>query len=332
MAGEDSKEPLSDSSDECSDQEPTWIYYRDRPEWSDVVPVELNEGPFPVVSIAYSERFKDIFNYFRAIVLKNEISERAFELTSDALELNPANYTVWQYRRTVLKGLEKSIQKELTFVRRIIEDHPKNYQVWHHRRVLVEWSGDPSSELRLTEIVLAQDAKNYHAWQHRQWVLDTFKLFDHELEFVERLLEDDIRNNSAWNQRYFVVKQTSGFSEDIISRELTFSVNSIKKVCNNESAWNYLRGILAHYPSGLNGHPVVEELCQFLDDNKSESPYYFAFLVDRMEELMQSDASKRQVLLPKADEILQVLATKVDPIRREYWLFLSRYLNSQFAN
>jgi protein farnesyltransferase/geranylgeranyltransferase type-1 subunit alpha len=117
---EKSKESLTDSSDEGSDQEPSYIFYRDRQEWSDVVPVELHEGPFPVVAIAYSDRcdyiyffcllfisiysifvsfpVKDIFNYFRAIVLKNEISERAFQLTSDALELNPANYTVWQYR------------------------------------------------------------------------------------------------------------------------------------------------------------------------------------------------------------------------------------------
>lgn len=112
----------------------------------------------------------------------------------------------------------------------------------HHRRVLVEWLGDPSHELRLTEIVLAQDAKNYHAWQHRQWVLDTFKLFDQEMVFVERLLEEDLRNNSAWNQRYFVVSKTTGFTEEVINRELKFATDSLKKVCGNESAWNYLRG------------------------------------------------------------------------------------------
>lgn len=45
----------------------------------------------------------------------------------------------------------------------------------HHRRVIVEWLGDASKELRLTEIIFSQDAKNYHAWEHRQWVLRTFK-------------------------------------------------------------------------------------------------------------------------------------------------------------
>ena len=112
----------------------------------------------------------------------------------------------------------------------------------HHRRVLVEWLGDPSKELRLTEIILAQDAKNYHAWQHRQWVLDTYKLFEQELGFVDKLLHEDIRNNSAWNQRYYVVKQTTGFTEEVINREIKYCVDSLDKVCNNESAWNYLRG------------------------------------------------------------------------------------------
>ncbi len=61
--------------------------------------------------------------------------------------------------------------------------------------------------------------------------------------------------------------------------------------------------ILTHYPTGLNGHPIVEELCQFLEDNQSKAPFYLAFLVDRMEEMMQSDASTSQTLLSKADQV-----------------------------
>lgn len=43
----------ADSSDE--DQE-NWVFYRDREEWRDVVPVEQDDGPFPVVAIAYTEK------------------------------------------------------------------------------------------------------------------------------------------------------------------------------------------------------------------------------------------------------------------------------------
>ena len=51
-------------------------------------------------------------------------------------------------------------------------------------------------------------------------MLSEFGLWEGELEYISRLITDDVRNNSAWNQRYFVITNTTGFTDDVIAREI----------------------------------------------------------------------------------------------------------------
>lgn len=117
------------NSDEDNDERSSYIPYSQRPEWSDVQPIEQDDGPHPVVKIAYSNDFREIFNYVRACMKSQEISERALKLTYDAVRKNPANYTLWCYRRQVLDGLRSDLTAELKFIGEMIRENPKNYQV-----------------------------------------------------------------------------------------------------------------------------------------------------------------------------------------------------------
>ena len=42
-----------------------WLPYSQREDWKDVTPLQQLEGPSPVVQIAYTDRFRDVYDYFR---------------------------------------------------------------------------------------------------------------------------------------------------------------------------------------------------------------------------------------------------------------------------
>ncbi len=48
-----------------------------------------------VVALSYHVADVDVMDYLRAVMRSNELSVRSLNLTTDAILLNPSNYTVW---------------------------------------------------------------------------------------------------------------------------------------------------------------------------------------------------------------------------------------------
>lgn len=240
------------------------LFFRERPEWADVVPVPQDDGPNLVVPIAYSADFRDAMDYFRAVLAAQERSPRALQLTQAVIHLNAANYTVWHYRRVLLTDLKADLDLELDFVDELVEDNSKNYQLWYHRRWIAAQlrANGPRRELAFVEEVLAEDAKNYHAWSHRQWVLRELGGWPDELAFCDRLIEEDVCNNCAWNQRFFVL--TAGPAAERLpatrAAEIRYAANAVRRAPANESAWRYLRGLFQGDAGGMVNNDVLVQL------------------------------------------------------------------------
>ncbi|XP_077212019.1 farnesyltransferase A [Tasmannia lanceolata] len=315
-----------------------------RPEWSDVKPIPQNDGPNPVVLISYKDDFRETMDYFRAVYLSDEKSPRSLGLTSEAIEMNPGNYTVWHFRRLVLEALNADLHAEMDFVSHIAESNSKNYQIWHHRRWVAEKLGTEamSMELQFTKKILALDAKNYHVWSHRQWVLQALGGWEDELDYCQQLLEDDVYNNSAWNQRYFVITQSPilGGLEAMRESEIRYTSEAIITRPDNESPWRYLRGLYKGDTKLLVSDPQVSTLCMEVLKSNPNCVFALGLLLDLLcygfqpcrefrsvvEALGDLDSSTSDVKL--ANTVCSILES-VDSMRSNYWAWRKSNLPSQ---
>lgn len=153
--------------------------------------------------------------------------------------------------------------------------------------------------------------------------VNNFRLYDKEIEFVDNLINEDVRNNSAWNQRYFIVNSHHGWSDFNVQKEICYAIGKIKFVKNNESAWNYLRGVLLHDKRGLNGNMVVAAFCEELYKSKCHSPYLLAFIIDICGEAIKKNETNCMHNASRAIDICQLLAEKYDKTRCKYWHYIS---------
>jgi len=253
---------------------------------------------------------------FRAIMEKNEISDRAFLLTEEMIRYNPANYTAWYFRRICLFELKKPFLSELEFVRDWTERSSKNYQVWYHRRWVVDNIGQDCDEKAMMDDAIEEDAKNYNAWGYRQWLIKRFDLWDGEFDFVKKLILEDCRNNSAWNHRRFLVERHPLNLETIIN-EIEFSIHWIQQADDNEVTWRYLfsflRGSSANVKEEVDViEQAISKVLQLVKTVLVHNPD------NRFALEAKYDILSRQFSWDSASEVLNDLK-RSDPVRQRFW-------------
>ncbi|KTW27983.1 hypothetical protein T552_01846 [Pneumocystis carinii B80] len=277
-------------------------------------PVSQDEGINPIAPIAYPLYYSEAMAYLKAVMIKDEMSERAMRLTAYIINMNPAHYTIWAYRMKVLINLKKDLFQELLWVEQLSKLHPKSYQLWHYRQFLMDMYGDPSMELNFLAEVLQKDSKNYHVWSYRQWLTERFNLWDVELPYIDLFLKQDIRNNSAWNYRFYIVFRDHHYvSDDTMKKEIEYCKDAIAFSPQNSSPWLYLRGIFEKYNQNLS---FLEPFClQYAslnpDENQQMSSEALEFLADIY--------SLNNTSIKDAKKALQLLIDKYDTIRKKYW-------------
>lgn len=259
--------------------------------------------PAPLIPISIPPD-RETMDYYRALILSGEMSQRALTLSAAVVELNAAHYTAWQWRRDLLVSLAAPLKGELEFVTDATRAHPKNYQVWYHRRWVVAALGAAGEELAFTAEMLAQDAKNYHAWAHRQWALKTYALWDEEAQFIDAELAKDVRNNSAWNQRRFLVAHSPPADHSPL-KELSWALPLLQRAPNNESAW--------HYVGALEGGAVRAELEAFCRARRPQWPTC-APLVATLVDLAEERGNKGE-----AASLCAILRDGLDDVHQKFW-------------
>ena len=337
------------------DRKGSTTFYSTSPIWSDITPIPLQDtannpseqdAAPALATIAYSPRYAEAMSYLRAVMAKNEHSTRVLSLTADIISMNPAHYTVWLYRSRTLRSLGDAagsgpagylarVADELAWLNDgICARNLKNYQVWHHRQTLVNALAEPpSGEIEFLTGILALDAKNYHVWTYRQWLCMRFPAMLEsrlERESVERMIEEDVMNNSAWSHRYFLcfgaedLKSNSEgggiiVDEEVVDREVEFTKGKIELAPQNASPWNYLKGVLKR---GGRGIESMQEFCEgFVGSDLLGDGVKSSHAMDWLAEIYQKQGERK-----RAEECLDALSAKWDPIRANYWEYRKKQM------
>ncbi|KAK6459189.1 geranylgeranyltransferase type I alpha subunit [Scheffersomyces xylosifermentans] len=305
--------------------------------FDDVETVKINEETPQLCQILYDDEYKHTIGILLGLLQIREYSERALYLTEKALELLASHYTIWIYRYDILVHLNKDLFEELDWCEQVALENEKNYQIWNYRQLIItrilattdessKKKFDPHREFPILQSMLESDPKNHHVWSYRMWLVKKFNLFkdDRENEFVNKCISADLWNNSAWSHRFFLkFSQEKDIPEETFATEKVYVQDYIIESPQNPSTWNYLTGIYKKYNKSI---VDLEDFClKFVDIEKIDDPNYVksSFAIELLAKIFVKQQKNEASI-----QLYDILGSKYDPIRSNYWDYEKKKLIS----
>ncbi|CDO94881.1 unnamed protein product [Kluyveromyces dobzhanskii CBS 2104] len=300
----------------------------DQYDYSDVQRVSVGSGlENELCAIMYTDEYKELISIFVGLLQQNEVSERAFAVTTAVIENAAALYTAWNYRFEIGTALfqdQDRWEKELDWLDEFTLNNPKNYQIWSYRQAVISQQQKPQfvRDLPILDLMIEDDTKNYHVWSYRKWSVQFFKDWSHELDFVNKYIDRDVYNNSAWTHRAFYLQNIDPTEhESIFDAEISYCFEKISMAPQNVSPWNYLRFIYGSFKNNEFDARLVEFASSFIGtvlevgtDSNSVAPHVrSSFALELLADIYAKRDSN------KAKIAYQALADTWDPIRKHYW-------------
>ncbi|KAL2862881.1 Rab geranylgeranyltransferase BET4 [Aspergillus lucknowensis] len=191
------------------------------------------------------EKYRDLELIVREQIAGRRYTHATLQNISELLKKNPEYYTVWNYRRQVLRhefqqvASEESyeaeidriaalIRTDLQFLIPLLRSFPKCYWIWNYRMWLLEeakhllpnvvarqlWQ----EELALAGKMLSLDSRNFHGWGYRRFVVETLEtlspkeenqknLTEAEFEYAKKMISTNLSNFSAWHYRTKLIQR-----------------------------------------------------------------------------------------------------------------------------
>jgi geranylgeranyl transferase type-2 subunit alpha len=268
-------------------------------------------------------KFKELYGICFKARDDNVLNRTVLKDLDRLLEVNPENYTMWNYRRRVLQYLwqaHESSAPTLAVQEGDASPSPNPKPV------------DLKRELQFTFEILRKDYKVYAVWLHRRWVIlqleptARFEALTKDCLVCEGLLAKDERNFHAWGYLRWVCSELAKIphpnpttqTEQGSEAELKIAMRRIKVNFSNYSAWhNRALALQSKYQSfaedSIRLQELAEEVTEELDliekaafcDPADQSAWlYGAWIADLLFKLDPVGFSAKRTALLESMELL----------------------------